>query len=112
MEKVEMGFCWVVVEKGEVRARFYDEKDADAFILMVKGGAYPRDVEGATEPRSEVQEWIDARVTTLEEMLDSEQLKVEDLGTRLQYLINWAAKMGYLEEGCFTFPDGESWEVA
>lgn len=30
---------------------------------------------------------------------------------RTQYVINWLNKQGLLEEGCFTFPDGDTWRA-
>jgi hypothetical protein len=35
--------------------------------------------------------------------------EIEQLRARVQFLIDWADKLGYLEDHCFTFPDGETW---
>lgn len=104
--------CWTIFRDGKVRARFVDEQDAIAFLNLAREEVLTQEDEGATEPRSEIREWLDARMVTLEDLLCGEQVRSEDLQTRLQYIINWAAKSGYLEDGTFTFPDGDTWEVA
>lgn len=33
----------------------------------------------------------------------------EDLATKLQFLVDYMDKCGYLDEHRFTFPDGDTW---
>lgn len=35
--------------------------------------------------------------------------QILELQSRINTLLNWAADEGHLEDGCFTFPDGETW---
>ena len=34
-----------------------------------------------------------------------------DVVGKVQYLVNWMKEQGLLEDGVFTFPDGETWEA-
>lgn len=35
--------------------------------------------------------------------------RVVDLAAKVQFLVDYMNSEGLLEEGCFTFPDGETW---
>jgi hypothetical protein len=61
--------------------------------------------EPKTGPAVQIkEEVVPANVNNTESVVEA----LSTANAKVQYLIDWADKMGYLADGCFTFPDGDT----
>lgn len=68
-------------------------------------------VDTGTDVVMEADIIADAASAVWESLLEQCKEEVQDLAAKVQFLVNWMDSHGHLEDGTFTFPDGDTREA-